>query len=62
MAGTQTVTTDMGLGLSVLFILVAVAGAALTFTMPGTETAAWGFAAAMVAGVLSIAASHLYQN
>ncbi|GKZ12447.1 MULTISPECIES: DUF7525 family protein [Haladaptatus] len=62
MAGTQAVTTDMGTGLSVLFVLLAIAGAAVTFVTPGTETAAWGFAAAMIAGVLAVAASHLYQN
>ncbi|EFW93048.1 hypothetical protein ZOD2009_04272 [Haladaptatus paucihalophilus DX253] len=52
----------MGTGLSVLFVLLAIAGAAVTFVTPGTETAAWGFAAAMIAGVLAVAASHLYQN
>ncbi|WP_458205299.1 DUF7525 family protein [Haladaptatus sp. NG-SE-30] len=62
MAGTQAVSTDMGVGLSVLFTLVAVAGAALTFVTPGTETAAWGFATAVTAGVLAVAANHVYSN
>ncbi|MCO8245107.1 MULTISPECIES: hypothetical protein [unclassified Haladaptatus] len=60
MAGSQSVTTDMGIGLSVVFIFLAVASAALSFLTPGTVTAAWGFGAAVTAGVLSIAAIHLY--
>ena len=55
-------TTDMGMGLSVLFVLLAFVGAAVMFVTPGTETAAWGFATAIVSGVLAVAASHLYQN
>jgi hypothetical protein len=62
MAGTQTVTTDMGMGLSVLFVLLAFVGAAVMFVTPGTEAAAWGFATAVVSGILAVAASHLYQN
>ncbi|WP_227354619.1 DUF7525 family protein [Haladaptatus salinisoli] len=62
MAGNQAVSTDMGVGLSVLFVLVAVVGAAVTFATPGTEIAAWGFATAVVAGVLAITATHLYSN
>ncbi|RBI64354.1 DUF7525 family protein [halophilic archaeon] len=62
MAGNQAVASDKGLGLVVLFTLVAVAAAAVTFVSPGTETAAWGFAAAMVAGVLGVGATHLYWN
>ncbi|KZN23473.1 hypothetical protein A4G99_11155 [Haladaptatus sp. R4] len=60
MAGSQSGTTDMGIGLSLVFIFLAVASAALSFLTPGTVTAAWGFAAAVTAGVLAIAASHLY--
>ncbi len=60
MAGSQSVTTDMGIGLFVVFIFLAIASAALTFVTPGTVTAAWGFAAALVAGVLAIAVSHCY--
>ena len=62
MAGNQTVRSDMGVGLAVLFTLVACAAAAVAFVNPGTVTAAWGFAAAMVTGVLAIAAVHLYWN
>ncbi|WP_458188269.1 DUF7525 family protein [Haladaptatus sp. NG-WS-4] len=62
MAGNQAVATDKGVGLAVLFTLVAVGGAAITFVSPGTETAAWGFAAAVTAGVLAIAGTHLYSN
>ncbi|WP_266077186.1 DUF7525 family protein [Haladaptatus caseinilyticus] len=62
MAGNQAVSTDMGVGLSVLFTLVAVAGAGLTFVTSGTETAAWGFAIAVIAGILAVSASHVYPN
>ncbi len=60
MAGPQSVTTDMGIGLSVVFIFLAVASAAISFVTPGSVTAAWGFVAAVTAGVLAIAATHLY--
>ncbi len=62
MAGNQAVSTDMGVGLSVLFTLVAVAGAGVMFVMPSTEIGAWGFALAILGGVLAVSASHLYSN
>ncbi|GAA0199625.1 hypothetical protein ACFFQF_00480 [Haladaptatus pallidirubidus] len=62
MAGNQVVSTDMGVGLSVLFTLVAFVCAGVTFVTPGTETAAWGFAAAIIAGILAVSASHAYSN
>ncbi len=62
MAGNQAVSTDMGVGLSVLFTLIALVGAGVTFVTPGTETAAWGFAAAIIAGILAVSANHVYSN
>ena len=60
MAGPQSVTTDMGIGLSVVFVFLAVVSAAISFVTYGTVTAAWGFAGAVIAGVLAVAMSHLY--
>lgn len=60
MAEHETVGTDKGIGLATLFTLVAAAAAIAMFVAPGTGVAAWGFAAAMLAGVLAVAAVHLY--
>ncbi|WP_327052430.1 DUF7525 family protein [Halomicrococcus gelatinilyticus] len=62
MAGNQTVGSDKGVGLTVLFTLVAIGASAVTFVTPGSEMAAWGFAGAVVAGVLAVAATHLYWD
>lgn len=56
----ETVSTDKGIGLTTLFTLLAAVAAVATFVAPGTELAAWGFAAAMTAGVLAVSAVHLY--
>jgi hypothetical protein len=50
----------MGIGLATLFTLLAVAATVAMFVAPGTELAAWGFAAAVTAGVLAVAAIHVY--
>lgn len=60
MVETETSTSDMSIGLATLFVLLAAAGALLTYLSPGVPLAGWGFAAAMTAGALAIAAIHLY--
>lgn len=56
----ETGTTDMGIGLATVFSLLAVIATGAMFFAPGTELAAWGFAAAMTAGVLAVGAVHIY--
>lgn len=60
MAEHETVASDMGIGLATLFTLLAVGATVAMFVAPGTELAAWGFAAAVTAGVLAVSAVHLY--
>lgn len=60
MAETETPASDMSVGLATLFVLIAAAGALLTFLSPAVPLAGWGFAAAMTAGALAVAAVHLY--
>ncbi|MFB6120649.1 MAG: hypothetical protein ABEJ68_05985 [Halobacteriaceae archaeon] len=55
-----TGTTDMGLGLTLLFGALTFAAAAYTYVAPSQEATAWGFAAAMVLAVLSVSALHVY--
>ncbi len=54
------VASDKGLGLGLLFGLLAAGGALGMVAVPGGLTAAWGFAAAMIAGVILIVAVHAY--
>lgn len=60
MAEHETVGSDMGIGLATLFTLLATVATVAMFVAPGTELAAWGFAAAVTAGVLAVSAVHLY--
>ena len=60
MAEHETVGSDKGIGLATLFTLLAVGSTIAMFTQPGSELAAWGFAGAVTAGVLAVAAVHLY--
>ncbi|MFB6127035.1 MAG: hypothetical protein ABEJ79_07070 [Halolamina sp.] len=60
---TDTVASDKGIGLGVLFGLLAVGGAALTLVVPSQEVtfagislASWGFGVAMVAATLAVVA------
>lgn len=55
-----TEAADVGLGLGLLLGILAVGAAGASYYWPGTEVAAWGFAAAMTFGVLSVAAIHRY--
>ena len=51
---------DTGVGFGVALGLVAVGGAFVMFTSPGTAAAGWGFALAMLAGTLAVMAVQLY--
>lgn len=55
-----TEAVDVGVGLGLLLGILAVGAAGASFYWHGTETAAWGFAAAMTFGVLAVAAIHRY--
>jgi len=57
---TETAGSDMGLGLTVLFALVALVGAAAMFAAPGQLNKAWGFGLAMLAATLAVVAAQLY--
>ncbi|WP_049996548.1 DUF7525 family protein [Halococcus sediminicola] len=57
-----SVGTDRGVGFAVLFVMLALAGALVALVAGLLETqltAAWGFAAASLAGAIAIAAIHL---
>lgn len=57
-----SVGTDRGVGVAVLFALLGLLGALITFggaLAHNQLIAAWGFAAAMVAGAILIAGIHL---
>jgi hypothetical protein len=56
-------STDKGVGLPVLFVVVAVLGAVglAAFGLTGDQTASgWSFAVAMAAGSLAVASYHLH--
>jgi len=55
----EDVVTDKGIGLAVVFGALALAAAGVQLATDGT-TAAYGFAAAMVAGSLLVVAQHAY--
>ena len=52
--------TDKGTGLAVLLSLIAVGGALVTYSNPGNAAAGWGFAIAVAAAGLAVAAVHAY--
>ncbi|ELY36568.1 DUF7525 family protein [Halalkalicoccus jeotgali] len=60
MARTTRVTSDKGLGIGLLFGLLAAGGAVGMLAAPGGLVGAWGFAAAVVAGLILVVAVHLY--
>lgn len=57
---TETDESDVGLGLTVLFALVALVGAGAMFAAPGQLNKAWGFGLAMLAATLAVVAAQLY--
>ncbi|SNZ13221.1 hypothetical protein SAMN06269185_2083 [Natronoarchaeum philippinense] len=60
MTATSAQGTDKGIGIAVLCAVVAALGAMVMFVGAPDVTAAWGFAAAMVFGVLSVVGAHAY--
>jgi hypothetical protein len=57
-------TSDRGVGLGMLFGIVAVGGAfaLLVTSLQGQQVlSGWGFAAAMVAAALAVVAVHVYE-
>lgn len=55
-----SVQSDKGIGFAVLFGLLALGGALVMLAGPGQMAKAWGFAAAMIAAMLSVVAIHAY--
>lgn len=56
----QTVQSDKGIGIGIVLSLLAGVGAAAMFAAPGQLTKAWGFALAMIAGILAVVAIQTY--
>lgn len=56
----ETMNSDMAVGLSLVFGVVAVVGAGWMFVEGGDEMAGVGFALAMLAATMSVVAVHLY--
>jgi hypothetical protein len=57
---TETVESDMGIGLTVLFGLVALGGAAAMMAAPSQVGKAWGFALAMLAATVAVVVAQAY--
>jgi hypothetical protein len=60
---TDTTATDKGIGFGVALSLVAALGALVMFgggVVGAQVTAAWGFAAAMLAATLAVVAAQVY--
>lgn len=65
----QSVSSDVGFGVGILFSVLAVVAAALTAVVSpeatiggGVRVSALGFGAAMVAGVAAVVVIHLYWS
>ena len=56
----KRVESDVGLGLTVVFGLLALVGAVAMLAAPGQVTKAWGFALAVAAATLSVVAAQVY--
>jgi hypothetical protein len=57
---TESGVSEKGIGTAILLSLVAVGGALLMYLDGGEPMAGWGFAVAMVAGSLAVAAAQLW--
>lgn len=56
----EPMTSDTGIGLAVVLGGLAVAGAVVQFSAPGTVVGAYGFATAMLFGSLLVAVAGAY--
>jgi len=55
--------SDVGFGLTLAFVVVAIGAAVvMAVTVETQVVAAWAFAAATVAGTLAVAAPHLFAD
>lgn len=52
-------TTDAAIGYTVLFSFLALAGVLTMYLGAGEPMAGWGFALAMTAGAIAVAAPHI---
>ena len=59
---TETVESDMSVGLALVFAALAVVGAGFMLVGDSQTTMAWGFAAAMVAATLAVVAVQVYDS
>jgi len=59
---TASESTDMGIGLTLLFGAIAVLGAGVMAIGAPDEIAAWGFAAAVVFACLAIVSVHVFWS
>ena len=57
---TRETSGDTGVGLAILLSLLSVGGAFLMYLSPDDPLAGWGFALAILAASLAVAAVHLY--
>lgn len=57
----QSVESDKGIGLGIVFSLIAVVGTLIMLTGGAEITIAWGFAAAMIAATLAVVAIQVYN-
>jgi len=53
-------STDTGIGLTLLFGVLALGAAAYTYLAASQTATAWGFAAAVALGCAAVAAPHVY--
>ena len=59
---TESVSTDMGTGLALVFGAVATVGAGFMLAGGSQQAMAWGFALAVLAGTLAVTAVHVYAE
>jgi hypothetical protein len=58
---TESVQSDKGLGIAVVFSILAVLGALVMLAGPDQMSKAWGFAAACLAGAIAVVAVQIWN-